>query len=138
METMIVPLDAWNKMLNQLGNLHEAGQQLAEARERAAKAETEALFLRERLAEMRQQEAPSAAEQSSATSPPPSGGDETDKGASVSSPLGGRGVRDRNTAEGDQSSDLGPLAGAERSEAEGASSSGLWQYLYGSWKSRRR
>ena len=35
--TMIVPVDAWNKMLNQLGNLHEAGQQLAEARERAAK-----------------------------------------------------------------------------------------------------
>jgi len=51
---MIVPVDAWNKMLNQLGNLHEAGQQLAEARERAAKAETEAVFLRERLAEMRE------------------------------------------------------------------------------------
>ncbi len=51
--TMLVPLDAWNKMLNQLGNLHEAGQQLAEARERAARAETEATFLRERLAEMR-------------------------------------------------------------------------------------
>ncbi len=51
--TMIVPIDAWNKMLNQLGNLHEAGQQLATARERAAKAETEATFLRERLAEMR-------------------------------------------------------------------------------------
>ena len=51
--TMIVPIDAWNKMLNQLGNLHEAGQQLAAARERAAKAETEATFLRERLAEMR-------------------------------------------------------------------------------------
>jgi hypothetical protein len=50
---MIVPVDAWNKMLTQLGNLHEAGQQLAEARERAAKAETEAAFLRERLAEMR-------------------------------------------------------------------------------------
>jgi hypothetical protein len=52
--TMLVPVDAWNKMLNQLGNLHEAGQQLAEARERAAKAETEALFLRERLREMRE------------------------------------------------------------------------------------
>jgi len=52
-QTMIVPVDAWNKMLNQLGNLHEAGQQLAEARERAARAETEALFLRERLAELR-------------------------------------------------------------------------------------
>lgn len=51
--TMIVPVDAWNKMLIQLGNLHEAGQQLAEARERAAKAETEAEFLRERLAEVR-------------------------------------------------------------------------------------
>jgi hypothetical protein len=52
-DTMIVPIDAWNKMLNQLGNLHEAGQQLAEARERAAKAETEAVFLRDRLAELR-------------------------------------------------------------------------------------
>jgi hypothetical protein len=51
--TMIVPIDAWNKMLNQLGNLHEAGQQLAEARERAAKAETEAKFLRAQLAEGR-------------------------------------------------------------------------------------
>jgi len=53
--SMLVPLDAWNKMLNQLGNLHEAGQQLAEARERAAKAETEAQFLKERLSEMRSQ-----------------------------------------------------------------------------------
>ncbi len=51
--TMIVPIDAWNKMLLQLGNLHEAGQQLAEARERAARAETEASFFRERLAELR-------------------------------------------------------------------------------------
>jgi hypothetical protein len=51
--TMIVPIDAWNKMLNQLGNLHEAGQDLAVARERAAKAETEVSFLRERLAEIR-------------------------------------------------------------------------------------
>ncbi|MGH8950634.1 MAG: hypothetical protein ACRDX9_04345 [Acidimicrobiia bacterium] len=51
--TMLVPIDAWDKMLLQLGNLHQAGQQLADARERAAKAETEAAFLRERLAEMR-------------------------------------------------------------------------------------
>ncbi len=51
--SMIVPLDAWNRMINQLGNLHEAGQQLAEARERAAKAETEARFLKERLADLR-------------------------------------------------------------------------------------
>lgn len=53
--TMIVPLDAWNRMLNQLGNLHEAGQQLAEARERAAKAETESQFLKERLADLREE-----------------------------------------------------------------------------------
>ena len=52
---MIVPLDAWNRMLNQLGNLHEAGQRLAEARERAAKAETEARFLKERLADLREE-----------------------------------------------------------------------------------
>lgn len=54
--TMIVPIDAFNKMLSQLGNLHQAGQQLAEARERAAKAETEATFLRERLAELRSEQ----------------------------------------------------------------------------------
>ena len=59
-DTMIVPIDAWNKMITQLGNLHEAGQQLAEARERAGKAETEARFLRERLAELREQAASSA------------------------------------------------------------------------------
>jgi hypothetical protein len=55
--SVLVPVDAWNRMINQLGNLHEAGQQLAEARERAARAETEATFLRERLAEMRKLEA---------------------------------------------------------------------------------
>jgi DNA-binding transcriptional MerR regulator len=53
--TMIVPIAAWDKMLMQLGNLHEAGQQLADARERAAKAETENRFLRERLADIRTQ-----------------------------------------------------------------------------------
>ena len=52
---MLVPRDAWDKLMDQLGNLHEAGQQLAVARERAAKAETEALFLRERLGEIREE-----------------------------------------------------------------------------------
>ena len=51
--SMIVPVDAWERILLQLGNLHEAGRDLAEARERAARAETEAMFLRERLAELR-------------------------------------------------------------------------------------
>jgi hypothetical protein len=54
-KSMLVPRDAWDRLVAQLGNLHQAGQQLAEARERAAKAETEATFLRERLAEMRQE-----------------------------------------------------------------------------------
>ena len=51
--SMLVPRDAWDKLMDQLGNLHEAGMELASARERAAKAETEATFLRERLTEMR-------------------------------------------------------------------------------------
>ncbi len=67
--TMIVPVDAWNKMLNQLGNLHEAGQQLATAKERAAKAETEAKFLRERLAELRRTD--KSAEPAKTPSPAP-------------------------------------------------------------------
>lgn len=50
---LLVPLDSWEQLLVQLGNLHEAGQQLADARERAAKAETESGFLRERLSELR-------------------------------------------------------------------------------------
>ena len=59
--TMLVPIDAWDKMMTQLGNLHQAGRELAEARERAAKAETEVKFLKERFAEMRgRQEAPVA------------------------------------------------------------------------------
>ena len=58
--TTIVPIAAWDKMLIQLGNLHEAGQQLAKALERAARAETEAHFLRERLAEMRAERGPQA------------------------------------------------------------------------------
>ena len=71
--TMIVPIAAWDRMLMQLGNLHEAGQQLAQARERAAKAETEATFLRERLAELRAQMEPAA---DSAHAPSPSATDD--------------------------------------------------------------
>lgn len=69
--TMLVPIDAWDKMLMQLGNLHEAGQQLAEARERAAKAETESRFLRERLAELRADLAEVKAAAPPRTYPPP-------------------------------------------------------------------
>lgn len=81
--SMIVPLDAWNRMLNQLGNLHEAGQQLAEARERAAKAETEARFLKERLADLRQELEKEKTEPSPASPPEP-----TDEGTSgAASPM---------------------------------------------------
>ena len=52
---LIVPLEAWQAVLNQLGNLHEANQLMAEARERAAKAEAEAEFLREKLKNTREQ-----------------------------------------------------------------------------------
>ena len=52
---LIVPLEAWQTVLNQLGNLHEANQLMAEARERAAKAEAEAEFLREKLKNTREQ-----------------------------------------------------------------------------------
>ena len=52
---LIVPLEAWQTVLNQLGNLHEANQMMAEARERAAKAEAESEFLREKLKTIRQQ-----------------------------------------------------------------------------------
>ena len=53
--SVLVPIEAWDRMLIQLGNLHEAGQQLADAKERAARAETEAAFLRERVREYRSQ-----------------------------------------------------------------------------------
>jgi hypothetical protein len=53
-DTLPVPREDWQRVLTSVAHLHEAGQQLAEARERAAKAETEAAFLRERLGELRQ------------------------------------------------------------------------------------
>lgn len=54
-DAVLVPLDQWDRLLGQLGNLHEAGQQLAEARERMARAETENSFLKERVRELRQE-----------------------------------------------------------------------------------
>ena len=68
--TVLVPIDAWDRMLAQLGNLHEAGQQLADARERAAKAETEATFLRQQLVDMRQEIAVSRPSEEPSTRPP--------------------------------------------------------------------
>ena len=48
-DNIIVPIQACENVLKQLGNLHEANQLMAESRERAAKAEAEAEFLREKL-----------------------------------------------------------------------------------------
>lgn len=84
--SMLVPLDAWNKMLNQLGNLHEAGQQLAEARERAAKAETEARFLKERLTELRAELEPARGDDRGEARTDPPGGT---AGGGVATTLGG-------------------------------------------------
>ena len=54
-ENMLVPISAWKKVLDQLGNLHEADKLMAEARERAAKAEAESEFLREKLKKTREE-----------------------------------------------------------------------------------
>ena len=54
-ENMLVPVSAWKKVLGQLGNLHEADKLMAEARERAAKAEAESEFLREKLKNTREE-----------------------------------------------------------------------------------
>ena len=54
-EYMLVPISAWKKVLDQLGNLHEADKLMAEARERAAKAEAESEFLREKLKNTREE-----------------------------------------------------------------------------------
>lgn len=56
--TLPVPVDAWNRVLAQLGNLHEAGEQMASARERAAVAETKVAFLRQQLAARRRRSDP--------------------------------------------------------------------------------
>jgi hypothetical protein len=115
--TMIVPVDAWNKMLTQLGNLHEAGQQLAEARERAAKAETEAAFLRERLAEMRAGTRPEAGA--------PDGTDRSDDAATAGGDGEHRPAPDRP---GGTPSD--PADAAERTTT-------YWRYLTTGWRQRK-
>ena len=129
-ETMIVPVDAWNKMLNQLGNLHEAGQQLAEARERAAKAETEAQFLRERLAELRE----NAASSRSDSSPSGQGGpsEARDGGGQTSNEGVPRSTSDAADADRRASTtrDLQPDSPVETAS--------FWRYVVRGWRGRRR
>lgn len=50
--TVLVPLEAWQRALDQIAHLHEAGRELAEARAAAAKFETTSDFLRERVREL--------------------------------------------------------------------------------------
>jgi len=120
--TMIVPVDAWNKMLHQLGNLHEAGQQLAEARERAAKAETESLFLRERLAEMRE----AASSELRATST------EEEEAASYQLPA-------TSTEEEAPSSEPRATSTEEVAGRDGSAETvSFWRYVARGWKGRRR
>ncbi len=113
--TMIVPIDAWNKMLNQLGNLHEAGQQLAEARERAAKAETESRFLRERLAEIRASE--------SATETPREEGRNVDVGTPAIEVV-------QVEIEAAESPEPEPVPGLETTT--------YWRYLTTGWRDRKK
>lgn len=126
-DTMIVPVDAWNKMLNQLGNLHEAGQQLAEARERAAKAETEAQFLRERLAELRQTTGSSP----SAEIPPPGGE------ASPTKPMT-EGLEPRTQPSPGPTPPL--QDGREDQSPTDASveTAPFWRYVWRGWRGRRK
>ena len=125
-ETMIVPVDAWNKMLNQLGNLHQAGQQLAEARERAAKAETEARFLRERLAELREREdaspSPDQIPPPQGEVPAPSGAGGGGRAPTAPAPSSGGGAEDR----------------AGEAEAEPTETAPFWRYVVRGWRDRRR
>jgi hypothetical protein len=116
--TLIVPLDAWNKMLNQLGNLHEAGQQLAEARERAVKAETEATFLRERLAEVRAESA-----EHPAPSEEPDASNRSDE-ATVDDP-------------NDSPPFIGDGTGASAGDNPEPTTS-YWRYLTFGWRDRKR
>jgi len=109
---MMVPVDAWNKMLTQLGNLHEAGQQLAEARERAAKAETEAMFLRERLSELR--EAPPI-------QPAPITADESLPVSETTAEVGS-----------EETSEAGGI------DTEPQPTTTYWRYLTTGWRERRR
>ena len=111
--SVLVPIDAWNRMITQLGNLHEAGQQLAEARERAARAETEAVFLRERLSELRSR-ADERTEAVGAPEPPPA-----PTPAPETPPQGTDPQRRPTPAPSD---DLDPA----------------WLYLYRRWENRKR
>lgn len=121
-ETMIVPIDAWNKMLTQLGNLHEAGQQLADARERAAKAETEAEFLRQRLAEIR-------AAELTAVGPTP---ESPARAADNVQPQ--HAVKEDLTTEDEVSEIEGPAT----SESSEPATTSYWRYVTTGWRSRKR
>jgi hypothetical protein len=154
--TMLVPVDAWNKMLNQLGNLHEAGQQLAEARERAAKAETEALFLRERLREMREdaevryrmtdQRRPTTDDRAgdSGNRIPDTGSSKSDERAGDS---GNRKPESGSSKSDDRAGDSGyrnpdtgssKLEDQERAVETKQATTTYWRYLTTGWRDRKR
>jgi hypothetical protein len=156
--TMIVPVDAWNKMLTQLGNLHEAGQQLAEARERAGKAETEVKFLRERLVLIRQETRDSRLETGPTLVAPAEGApssvaaSSSSPSASSSSPSGGGGSATGADGGGqsvpsEATTDPNPVPSAEgRGDAEHRDAGGqqpvettsFWRYVVRGWRGRKR
>ena len=134
--TLIVPLDAWNKMLNQLGNLHEAGQQLAEARERAAKAETESTFLRERLAELRaQSEEHGTQTEELAVSDHPDEATPADASPSDSPPLS---QSDASPSDSPPFKGDGRGASATMQGDNTQPTTSYWRYLTFGWRDRKR
>lgn len=70
-DSVLVPVDTWTKVMDQLGNLHQAGQDLAEARERAARAETQVEFLKQQLADEKAKRRKPATPKPTAESTPP-------------------------------------------------------------------
>jgi hypothetical protein len=123
--TMIVPIAAWDKMLMQLGNLHEAGQQLAEARERAAKAETEASFLRDRLGELRNDLESSRREVAQSSTP-------------VASPPEAKPAEPEAPEEPTPEVAPAPRPSPVVQPAPPRQPEKLWRYIYRGWRQRRR
>lgn len=85
-DQMLVPIDAWTRILEQVGNLHEAGQELADARERAAKAEAENVFLREQLRDLKADRAPRRRPAAAAAEPQPAEPSRPEPSASATAP----------------------------------------------------
>jgi hypothetical protein len=139
--TMVVPIEAWDKMLMQLGNLHEAGQQLAEARERAGKAETEVKFLRERLAEFRAEKQEAASTPAPAVEPTPTAKPQSTRRVSIEVEDGSE-EPSAEVYDVELDEDVDEVVDEEDSTARVTALSNysiaVVKHLYGTWRDRPR